>query len=827
MKLLGFLALCIAPFVGQTQIVAEDFTAQDFTAQGFGKAERVIDWHFHLGDIKYGGRQALNHSSWPAVTVPHDWSVQYPASQDLASCTGYLPGGIAWYRTDLHISESSKAPEEKDKRFYLYFGGVYNNSEVFINGKWLSKRPNGYVSYMVDLTPYVNPSGKNVVAVRVDHSQSADSRWYTGSGIYRDVYLVTANPVHIGQWGVYCTASVTEQGAELNVETQIKNHEAKPAAVEVVHELLDPLGESVATVRESIEVSESVVTRQQMTIENPLLWDLDSPNLYSLQTTVVRDGTVTDASTTRVGIRSLTFDPNHGFALNGKWTKIKGVCLHHDAGVLGAAVPKQVWHDRLLRLKEIGCNGIRTSHNPQSTELYDLCDELGMLVMDEAFDEWEYPKKKWLEGWNVGTPGFQGSADYFRTWGKQDLESMVRRDRNHPSIIMWSIGNEVDYPNDPYSHPILNEEGIGQKHVAGYQDSQPHADRLGEIAQELAAVVRKFDRSRPVTAALAGAVMSNETDYPAALDVIGYNYTEDRYEMDHQKYPERVLYGSETSSGLDSWNAVVDNDFVFGQFIWTGIDYLGESHRWPSRGFTTGLIDLSNRIKPRGYFRKSLWTDEPMAYLVTQPRRERRSRSVERRSRSAPLSPHWDYQDGQQIRVVCYTNGDAADLLLDGEKVGTRQSLDPETRIIEWTVPYQAGELEVAVYRDDKEVANDTLKTSDRPSAIKVDQLSGTLHGRHDVALVYLRVVDSQGNFVYLADNDITCSVRGNGRLIGLENGSNNVTEVYTDNHHQCQHGQLLAYIQATADSGEIDVEFSSPLLESERIELTIAAELE
>ncbi|WP_146524310.1 glycoside hydrolase family 2 TIM barrel-domain containing protein [Novipirellula artificiosorum] len=793
-------------------------------AQGFGQATRLSDWRFQLGDVPYGGREHLDHSAWREVTVPHDWSVEHAARPDLASCTGYLPGGIAWYRTDLDLSDRTQI-ENQGKRFYLYFGGVYNNSEVFINGKWLSKRPNGYVSYMVDLTPYVKPDGKNVVAVRVDHSQSADSRWYTGSGIYRDVFLVTANPVHIGLWGIYYTASVTGdletgQTATIDVETKIENHTGASVTVQVAHELRDPSGQTVATSSQTIEVEAGDDSQQQLTVKNPQLWEIASPDLYQLHTSVLSDGTKIDESTTSVGIRSLTFDPDKGFALNGKWTKIKGVCLHHDAGVLGAAVPKQVWRDRLLRLKEIGCNGIRTSHNPQATDLYDLCDELGMLVMDEAFDEWEYPKKKWIEGWNVGTPGFQGSADYFRTWGKQDLESMVRRDRNHPSVIMWSIGNEVDYPNDPYSHPVLSEEGIGQPHIAGYQESQPHADRLGEIAKELAAVVRSLDTSRPVTAALAGAVMSNETAYPDALDVVGYNYTEDRYVMDHQKYPQRVLYGSETSSRLDAWKVVEDNPFVFGQFIWTGIDYLGEAHRWPSRGFTTGLIDLSNQIKPNGHFRKSVWCDEPMAFLVTQRLRESRS---ERRRGSGPLSPHWNCQNDQSVRVICYTNGDAAELFLNGQSLGDRQPLDPKTRTIEWTVPYQPGRLEVVVDRNGESIAKHHLQTSGLPYAVRVDHVSGTLKGRHDVALAYLKIVDSEGNFVYLSDNEITCTVRGSGKLIGLENGSNNVTEDYTDHQHRCKNGRLLAYIQATEDTGEIRVEFHSPLLESETLDLTIA----
>ncbi len=773
------------------------------------RIERLTDWHFHLGDVRYGGREFLDHSDWRQVTVPHDWSVEHAASPARASCTGYLPGGIAWYRTDLQVPATSAG-----KRLYLYFGGVYNNSEVFVNGKWLGKRPNGYVSFMVDLTPYIKPGGRNVVAVRVDHSREADSRWYTGSGIYRDVHLITAEPVHIGLWGVYCTAAVSGDRAELNIETTLENHEAGPAQAEIAHELVGPAGAVVATCSQALSVTDQATSRQQMTVADPQLWALEEPHLYELRTTVLRGGQVSDRSTVRVGIRTLTFDPDRGFALNGKWLKIKGVCLHHDAGVLGAAVPKQVWSDRILRLKEIGCNGIRMSHNPQATDLYDLCDELGMLVMDEAFDEWEYPKKKWLEGWNVGVPGFQGSADYFRTWGKRDLESMVRRDRNHASIIMWSIGNEVDYPNDPYSHPILNEAGIGQQHVAGYQESQPHADRLGDIAKELAAVVRGLDTSRPVTAALAGAVMSNETDYPGALDVVGYNYTEDRYRTDHEKYPERVLYGSETRHDLPAWKAVTDNAFIFGQFIWTGFDYLGESGRWPSRGFTTGMIDLANNIKPQGYFRRALWADEPVAYLGTEsPRKERPSMHAGR---------CWNYAESESVRVVCYTNADAAELLLNGESIGERKPCDDETGIIHWDVQFRPGELTVVAFRDGADVARDRITTSGRPHAVRAACTSGELRARHDVVSVALEVVDEAGELVWLADSQVTCQVAGPARLLGLENASANAADVYTGNTLRCKNGRLLAYIQATADAGTVDVTFAAPLLVPARIGITI-----
>lgn len=582
-------------------------------SQGFGNRELInADWYFNLGDIKYGGSEYLDHSEWRKLELPHDWSVEAVASPELASCTGYLPGGIGWYRKDLDIPKV-----QNGNKVYIYFEGIYNNSEVFINGKWIGKRPNGYVSFMYELTPYLKFGGRNVLAVRVDHSQDADSRWYTGSGIYRDVYLVYANPVHIRLWGVSYSAKVNKKNAVLSVQTEVDNTGKLPVAVKVLHEVFDRDGKKVGagSLDYSLRAGEMVKKELAVSIVQPKLWSLEDPYLYTIRTTLSKGGKVIDRTETRAGIRSLTFDPNKGFALNGKFLKVKGVCIHHDAGCLGAAVPKEVWRRRLLQLKEIGCNAVRMSHNPQATCVYELCDELGILVKDEAFDEWEYAKKKWITGWNKGKPGFQGSASYFREWSKRDLADMIRRDRNHPSIIMWSIGNEVDYPNDPYSHPVLDQSEIGQQHVRGYRKEQPRAERLGDIAKELVTEAKKYDLSRPVTAALAGAVMSNETDYPAVLDVVGYNYTENRYRQDHEKYPKRILYGSETRHDLNAWKAVRDNEFIFGQFIWTGFDYLGEAGPWPSRGFTTGMIDLAGNIKPNGYFRRALWLESPTVYV--------------------------------------------------------------------------------------------------------------------------------------------------------------------------------------------------------------------
>ncbi len=771
----------------------------------FGHAEKLNnDWLFILGDPGNAQAVKFDDSKWKAVDLPHDWSVRGQLSPTLASATGYLPGGIGWYRRSLEIPR-----EKQGQKIYLYFEGVYNRSEVFVNGNSLGKRPNGYISFMYDATPYIRFGERNVIAVRVDHSRSADSRWYTGSGIYRNVWLVIANPVHIAQWGVYAWPTVSGKQGQLHVEAEVENGSPSAAELTITNELLNSDNKVVGRSSSKLSVKTGGKDKASavLNVREPQLWNLDKPYLYTLKTTVFQNGKPIDSAVTKTGFRSFTFDPDKGFALNGTWMKLKGVCLHHDAGVLGAAVPKEVWRRRLLTLKEVGCNAIRTSHNPQAPDLYELCDELGLLVLNEAFDEWEFPKRKWLEGWNVGTPGFEGSFDFFEEWGEKDLADMVRRDRNHLSVFAWSIGNEVDYPNDPYSHPVLDGDGsFTQPIYGGYRKDAPDANRLGTIAKKLAAVVRKYDQSRPVTAGLAGVAMSNETEYPGALDITGYNYTESKYDSDHAKYPQRVIYGSENGHSLDAWKAVTDRDFIFGQFLWTGIDYLGESGSWPSRGFYSGLLDFGGFIKPRGYFRQSLWSEKPMAYLGTYPVGDKKILSMD-------AWPVWNYEDGQLVRVVCYTNAAKASLFLNGKVIGEMKDYDMQTGIISWDIPFRSGKLEVVgVDREGKKICRYAIQSSGRPYALKIVRSDSTIPEK-GMAQVVIQVVDENSVPVMISDDEISCQLIGPGKLKGLEASNNRDMSDYTDAVHRAFHGRLLAYIQAAGEEGEIRVRFTAPWL--------------
>ena len=779
----------------------------------FGDAVKFNkDWQFSLGDDSLTFQKNKNVRK---LNLPHDWSIEAQLSPTYASCQGYLPGGIGWYRKTFSINDAKPL-------HFIYFEGVYSRSTVYLNGHKLGYRPNGYASFMYDMTPYLK-KGENELLVRVDHSRQADSRWYTGSGIYRNVWLVSAGETHFSQWGLgWKATNISSSSATVEVEMKVDGAEKSKAPLKLVAQISDASGKVIATSKKNYNKQTDKQTLN-LKISKPVRWELDAPYLYTLSTQLLAGDEVIDTASCRVGLRTLKFDANTGFYLNGKNMKVKGVCLHHDAGVLGAVVPKDVWRRRLENLKEMGANGIRMSHNPQAPDLYDLCDEIGFLVMDEASDEWEFPKRKWVSGWNQGTPAYEGTFDFFEEWIDTDVTDMVRRDRNHPSVFMWSIGNEVDYPNDPYSHPVLDGSNavINQPMFGGYKPDAPNAERIGKIAKRLAAKVREVDTSRPTTGALAGVVMSNQTEYPDAIDVVGYNYTENRYETDHKTYPNRIIYGSETGVGFGNWKDVRDKKYIFGQFIWTGTDYLGESGRWPSRGLNTGLLDFGSFKKPRGWFRASLWADHPVTYIGTYPAQAWGGRNGNRQIPvSAEALDTWNYKEGQNIRVVCYTNSPKAHLLLNGKEVGEVKPYDDSNGIIYWDIPFAAGTLTCeGLDNDGKAQSQYSITTSGRPYKITATVDKTELTGEGSVAHVTIQIKDENDVLVRLADNEVTCRVFGAGRLLGLEGSNNSDMGDYTDNRQRVHNGQLLAYI-TNRGHGEIRISLSSPLLESAELVL-------
>ncbi|WP_158989129.1 sugar-binding domain-containing protein [Mucilaginibacter sp. L196] len=774
------------------------------------------NWKFHKGDIRDASDVRFFDDNWDNINLPHDWSIRGPFSKQWASATAYLPGGIGWYRKSFTVPAGYKS-----KQVYIYFDGIYKNSSVWINGHLLGFRPNGFISFQYDLTPYLKIGQRNLIAVKVDHSQFADSRWYTGSGIYRNVYLITSDPLHIGQWGIqFTTPKVSAEQAEANIAVSVINNNNINKHVTVHCSLINGKGETVSQVHANLLVNkkDTAVSKMTLTVKDPQLWSVEHPQLYHLVVSLAVNGKQTDELREQVGIRSIRFDPDNGFFLNGQSMKLKGVCLHDDAGALGVAVPEAVWYRRLKILKAAGCNALRMSHNPHAGYLYDLCDELGILVMDEAFDEWEFGKNKWIQGYNVGAPGTDGYHQYFKEWADKDLKDMVRRDRNHPSIVMWSIGNEIDYPNDPYTDTVLNAGSNPQIYKRGYLKDHPPASRLGELSRQLVLVLKQYDVSRPVTAALAGVVMSNKTTYPGNLDIVGYNYQEYRYSADHQKYPKRVIYGSENGMSLEAWKAVDTNKYIAGQFLWTGVDYMGEANSWPARSNGQGLIDLAGFPKPMYYFRQSLWSEKPMVFLSTS-----KIPNSTQKSKQAYLFeslPAWNYSAGDSVRIYCFTNCKEGELFLNGHSLGKKQLSQFADRVIYWDVVYQPGTLMVKAYVGGGNEINYTLKTAGVPYGLIVDTDVTPDKLQHDPLQIVIKVVDKNGVLVSNADNLIKIKIQENGRLLGLESGSLTSHEDYQADNRKALNGKLLAYIKVVDEHRPIQLVFQSSGLKSKKIRI-------
>jgi len=652
----------------------------------------------------------------------------------------------------------------------------------------------------------------NVVAVRVDHTKFADSRWYTGSGIYRHVRLHISDRLHLGHWGVFVTTpEVSEEAAVIRAETAIRNAYDRPKDFVLESAIISPEGKIIATLAASGTVQaqgEQVVT-PQIRIGRPQFWSTTTPWLYTLRSRVMLGETVVDEASTPFGIRTIAFDPDKGFFLNGKAVKIKGVCLHHDAGCVGAAVPDKVLERRLRLMKDLGANAVRTSHNPPAPELLDICDRLGLLVKDEAFDEFTPPKNKWVEGWNAGQPSRYGYGEVFAEWSVRDMEDLVRRDRNHPCVIMWSIGNEIDYANDPFSHPVL-----GRK----YRPDHAPAENLVKYAKPLVEAVRKWDRTRPVTAALANLPMSNAVGLAQLLDAVGYNYQEKYYAADHETYPDRFIFGSENGDSYAAWAVVRDNDYIAGQFLWTGIDYLGEAGRWPSRAAGAGLLDMCGFAKPIGWFRRSLWSDEPMVYLCVSDQPGRRSRGLRG-------VEHWNWPENQKVAVLCCTNCPEVVLTLNGRALPTQSLSQANEGVLRWEIPYEPGILKAAGRKNGAAVCEFVLRTAGpaRRIVLSPDATQLKADGR-DICHIKFCIVDKQGVRVPQAEHEVTFDVDGPGRIIGIENGNLSSLDDPKDSVHKAYHGRGLAILQATRRPGQVRLTARAQGLDSTSIELLIVS---
>ena len=783
-----------------------------------GTASFNTDWKFYLGEANDAAVENFNDAAWRHVQLPHDWSIELPFDSTSPTGTGggALRGGIGWYRKTFTLP-----PTSKGKNIFIDFDGVYCNSEVFINGHSLGIRPNGFISFRYNLTPYLKFDNQaNIIAVKVDNSQQPNSRWYSGSGIYRNVWLVTTNTIFVDHWGTsITTAAVTEQSAGVNIKTTINNSNATAARLMVKTSIYDDMQKLVnsTTSDQSFNANEVTALLQHLTVTRPMLWSVEHPHLYKAITTLQANGKIVDTYTTIFGIRYFNFDANNGFFLNGKSLKIIGVCDHHDLGCLGTAINTRALERQLEILKAMGCNGIRTSHNPPAPELLDLCDKMGFIVMDEAFDMWKKQKNKY---------------DYHLNWDewhKKDLEDQVLRDRNHPSVFIWSIGNEIP------------EQWSGRD----------GADSSGlVIARELAAIIRTLDSTRPITSAMNDPQPRNAIYRSGALDLVGFNYHHRDFKTFPEKFPGQKFIATETVSALQTrghydmpsdsirrwpsrWDKPVtdanadlscsayDNcsapwgstheetlkellkyNFASGMYIWTGFDYIGEPtpYPWPARSSYFGIIDLAGFPKDVYYLYQSLFTSKPVLHIF----------------------PHWNWKAGQTVDVwAYYNNADEAELFLNGKSLGTKKKMGDDLHVM-WRVPYEPGTIKAVSRKNGKTVLEKTIHTAGPAAKLVVSADRNIVHaGGNDLCFVTVKVVDKNGNMVPDADHLIKFELQGNAAIAGVDNGSPVSMESFKANSRKAFNGMCLAVIAPNGKPGSISLKANAEGLSSASVTIT------
>lgn len=735
------------------------------------------DWKFYLGECEDAYYRGYNDKGWNTVDLPHDWSVEHDFDINHSSGTGYLPGGNGWYRKHFDYPQI-----EDGKRLFINFGGVYNNSRVWCNSNYLGKRPYGYSSFMYEITEFIKKKD-NVISVNVNHPQTADSRWFTGSGIYRDVTLIETGRFSISNYdSIFIHTDCNDNEAQITVEFKIDGGEAK-----IKLTLSDKSGNCVSQTEATAQSG-----KVTLNVEKPELWSDENPYLYTLTATVYDNDTVSDERTIPVGIRTLVFDCNNGLFVNGKSVKLKGVCVHHDSGALGAAFYKPVWKRRLETLKKCGCNAIRTSHNPPDPLLLDLCDEMGFYVMDEAFDEWEGCKNKWWHGHNVYPPKHYGYSEDFPEWHEKDLADMVLRDRNHPSVIMWSIGNEIDYPNDPYGYFAFdtvtgNNDAHKPLRERRFSEDRPDAKRLTTVARELVAIVKKHDTTRPVTSALSFPEMCEYIGITDELDIAGYNYKEKFYAPHREAHPNRFVYGSENGHSEEQWNYVKDNKDICGQFLWTGIDYLGEAHGWPIRTARSGIVTTAGYAKNYRFdLRKIYWTDEPVLEIYTSSKKDEYLKS-------------WNFCSAKEVKIVVVTNLENPVLFINGKERNILKKTG--NYIYTCHTMYETGEVEVKASHSDGKEHSDKITNHLDGRFVKTNTIESVDFER-DIRLKQIEVTltDENGNPVADDDTPLNVTVKGNGRLLGIENGNcTDLTPFYAP-WRKTFNGRLIVYLKSKAN---------------------------
>jgi beta-galactosidase len=771
------------------------------------------EWRFHLGDAPGAAEPSFDDTQWRTLDLPHDWSIEGEFSKDnpAGAGGGALPGGVGWYRRAFAIANA-----DTGKLVFVEFDGVYRNSEVWVNGEYLGKRPYGYSSFQYELTPHLHHDGSaNVIAVRVDNSQQPNSRWYSGSGIYRNVRLVITEPVHVAHWGTYVTTpEVSPDSARVRIRTTVRNasHGDQPIALRTV--LYDATGREVAraALDATVPRDSAAELSQDLVVRRPLIWSLEQPHLYRAVTRVGCGASLCDEYATPFGIRTFAFSPESGFTLNGQPVKIRGVCLHHDLGALGAAVNARALERQLQTMKEMGANAIRTSHNPPAPELLDIADRLGLVVLDEAFDMWKKAK----------TP-YDYHLDW-DAWHARDLADMVRRDRNHPSVMIWSIGNEImeQWDNDPTGAPI---------------------------ARELADIVRGLDPTRPITSANNNRDPANPLFRSGALDLYGFNYGQDTWAHLPEQFPGKPLILTETTSSLntrghydqpsdsvvayggdergpvpnpdyrlssydnrkaawgslheESWRVVKQYGFLSGMFVWTGFDYLGEPtpYDWPARSSYFGIVDLAGFPKDPYYMYQSEWTERLVLHVF----------------------PHWNWSAGDTIDVWAYTNADEVELSLNGRSLGTRRK-EGDVLHLMWRVPYEPGTLRAVAHRNGQVAESQEIRTAGPAARVELIPDRSTIHADgKDLSFVTVNIVDQHGVLVPNADNLVRFRVEGGARVAGVDNGDQISHAPFKAEQVHAFNGKGLVIIQAGRERGPVTLTATSEGLPPASARITLA----
>ncbi|MEM8524106.1 MAG: sugar-binding domain-containing protein [Bacteroidota bacterium] len=824
----------------QTSKTTERARLQDFN----------FNWKFSLDASEEAFQTDFVDEDWRALDLPHDWSVEFPFDSTKEGATGYLPGGIGWYRKHF------KTEQQEDQKTYIIFDGIYNHSEIWLNGTKIGGRPYGYVPFYFDLTPHLNPEGAdNVVAVKVDRSRYVDSRWYSGSGIYRNVELVIVDKLHIPVWGTFITTpEVSEKSALVKLQVDVQNDHSTEKAITLRTSILAPNGTNIQTSesQHNIAANANEKIQQELSVKNPQLWDIETPNLYQAVITVLENGKSIDEYTTTFGIRSFQFDPQTGFFLNGKNHKIKGVCLHHDGGLVGAAVPKGVWRRRLQALKDGGCNAIRISHNPGSQEFLDLCDEMGFLVQDEFFDEWDNPKDKRLNKYETHDDYIsRGSADYFQEWAEADLKNTILAHRNHPSIIQWSIGNEIEWTyartqeatgffdnadwsgnyfwsTSPYSPEKIREV---------YQFLPEGKYTIEDTGRKLAAWTRELDTTRAITMNCILPSATLETGLAEAIDVLGFSYRRVMYDYAREYYPEQAVMGTENLGQWHEWKAVVERPFISGTFLWTGIDYMGESNgSWPKKATTSGLLDLGGFTKPSYHMMKTLWQDEPHLAITTQTldksiyKLNAQQEVVEKKEGAWEralwswhnVNRHWNYETEQMIIAEILSNCEEVELFLNDKSLGKKRLADFPDHIYKWAVPFTVGELLAKGIKNGKTVETKVI-TAGEPTQLKIEVDQEQLRANnYDITHVVVQLLDAANNPVMHANREITFDISGVLKLLGVDNGAATNVQTYQTNSLITSEGRALLIVQAGLEKGRGVIGIDGEGLKGERVEINV-----